>query len=277
MFLLTGLKSNWKWPIGYWFVDKIKSPVQTQLIKLALLKCQEHNLNVISITCDGSHSNLSTFHLLGCDLYQPYDDIKCYFNDGQRIIYFTPDACHNIKLARNALGSFKAFLDENDDLIEWRYIEQLSKIQNNVGFKLANKLSSPHIYWRNNSMKVKLATQTLSSSVADALQFLQSISEEFKNCEATIKFIRIIDEIFDFLNSRNPFTKGYKKPIYPSDLVYLESRMRNNIAYILYSLKHTSGQPIWQSRSLLLLDLPQPLNQYFQCVRFYLIIILNMY
>lgn len=131
-------------------------------------------------------------------MYQPYDDIKCYFNDGQKIIYYTPDACHNIKLARNALGSFKAFLDENDNLIEWRYIEQLSKIQNNVGFKLANKLSSSHIYWRNNSMKVKLATQTLSSSVADALQFLQSTSEEFKNCEATIKFIRIIDEIFDF-------------------------------------------------------------------------------
>jgi len=35
-------------------------------------------------------------------------------------------------------------------------------------------------------MKVKLATQNLSSSVADALQFLQSTSEEFKNCEATI-------------------------------------------------------------------------------------------
>lgn len=180
-------------------------------------------------------------------MYQPYDDIKCYFNDGQKIIYYTPDACHNIKLARNALGSFKAFLDENDNLIEWRYIEQLSKIQNNVGFKLANKLSSSHIYWRNNSMKVKLATQTLSSSVADALQFLQSTSEEFKNCEATIKFIRIIDEIFDFLNSRNPFAKGYKKPIYPSNLEYLESRMRNNIAY-LYSLKHSSGQPLWQSR-----------------------------
>lgn len=86
MFLLTGLKSNWKWPIGYWFVDKIKSPVHTELIKLAILKCQEHNINVISITCDGAHSNLSTFHLLGCDLYQPYDDIKCFFNDGQKII-----------------------------------------------------------------------------------------------------------------------------------------------------------------------------------------------
>ncbi|KAE9545136.1 hypothetical protein AGLY_000679 [Aphis glycines] len=190
VFLLTGLKSNWKWPIGYWFVDKIKSPVQTELIKLALLKCQEHNIN-------------------------SYDDIKCYFNVGQKIIYYTPDAFHNIKLARNALGSkqteFFTYLSEK------------------------------------NSMKVKLATQTLSSSVADTLQFLQSTSEEFKNCKGTIKFIRIIDEIFGFLNSRSPFAKGYKKPISPSNLEYLESRMRNNIAY-LYSLKHTSEQPLWQSR-----------------------------
>lgn len=142
---------------------------------------------------------------------------------------------------------FKALLDKNDNLIDWRYIEQLSKIQNNVGFKLANKLSSSHIYWRNNSMKIKLVTQTLSSSVADALQFLQSTTEEFKNCEATIKFIRIIDEILDFLNSMNAFAKGYKKTTYPSNLVYLESRVRNNIAY-LYSLKHTSRQPLWKSR-----------------------------
>ena len=36
----------------------------------------------------------------------------------QNIIYYTPDACNNIKLARNALGSFNAFLDENDNLID---------------------------------------------------------------------------------------------------------------------------------------------------------------
>lgn len=125
VFLLTGLKNDWKWPIGYWYcwlVDKIKSPVQSQLIKLTLLKCQEHNINVVSIIYDGVHSNLSTFHLLGYDLYQPYDDIKCYFNDGQKIIYFTPYASHNIKLARNTLGSFKTFLDKNNNLFEWWYI-----------------------------------------------------------------------------------------------------------------------------------------------------------
>ncbi|KAL5236881.1 hypothetical protein ACI65C_004291 [Semiaphis heraclei] len=34
----------------------------------------------------------------------------------------------------------------------------------------------------------------------------------------TIKFIRTIDRIFDFLNTRNPYGKGYKKPLYKSDI-----------------------------------------------------------
>lgn len=58
-------------------------------------------------------------------------------------------------------------------------------------------------------MKVKLAIQTLNSSVADGFQFLKQTSNGFKNGEPTIQFIRIIDEIFNFLNSRTPFGKGF--------------------------------------------------------------------
>lgn len=80
-------------------------------------------------------------------------------------------------------------------------------------------------------MKVKLAVQTLSSSVADAWQFMEQTSDIFKNCNATIKFIRTIDEIFDFLNSRNAFSKGFKQPITLKNIVFLEERMKNHIQY----------------------------------------------
>lgn len=36
---------------------------------MALLECKKYNINVVSITCDGAHVNLSTLNLLGCDLY----------------------------------------------------------------------------------------------------------------------------------------------------------------------------------------------------------------
>jgi len=47
----------------------------------------------------------------------------------------------------------------------------------------------------------------LSSSVADALQFLQTIKKDFKKATATIKFIRIFDQLFDLMNVRNSFGK----------------------------------------------------------------------
>lgn len=120
-------------------------------------------------------------------------------------------------------------------------------MQNNIELKLANKLNSAHINWKRNSMKVKLAVQKLSSSVADSLQFLSETSTDFEKCDATIKFIRVIDEVFDFLNSRNPYAKGFKQAIYSHNIHYLEIQMKNNIDY-LYSLKTATRQDLWKSK-----------------------------
>ena len=47
-------------------------------------------------------------------------------------------------------------------------------------------------------MKVKVAAQTLSSSVADALEFLLHFGHPlFSDAEVTIEFIRVIDKMFD--------------------------------------------------------------------------------
>lgn len=83
------------------------------------------------------------------------------------------------KLARSDLADKK-----------WMYISALNDIQNGIRFKFANKLTTQYINYRNNIMKVKLATQVLSSSVADAIQYLQNKGEEeFRNSEATVYFI----------------------------------------------------------------------------------------
>lgn len=83
VFLLTSLKTKWKWPIGYWFVDKIKSTVQSQLIKMAISECHEFGIKIMNVTCDGAYANGNTFKLLGCNFDQPYDNIKSNFNIDQ--------------------------------------------------------------------------------------------------------------------------------------------------------------------------------------------------
>ncbi|XP_060855698.1 uncharacterized protein LOC132933424 [Metopolophium dirhodum] len=56
----------------------------------------------------------------------------------------------------------------------------------------------------------------------------------------TVKFIRTIDRIFDFLNTRNPYGKGYKKPLYKSDIENMKKTIIPLVDYLL-SLTNING------------------------------------
>jgi len=102
-----------------------------------------------------------------------------------------------LKLARNALADLQIFSTKTGE-VKWDFIVQLYNYQNNLNLKF-NKLSSVHVNWRNNKVKVKYAAQTLNSSVANAFIFLKNDNiKEFRYCEATVKFVKCIDRLFDF-------------------------------------------------------------------------------
>lgn len=107
VFMLVSLSGKWKWPVGYFFINKISSSIQSELIKTALILSQQSGIKVWSVTCDGAHVNYATMNLLGCQLYTTdYLQLKCSFKhpSSDHDVYFVPDACHNMKLARNTLG-----------------------------------------------------------------------------------------------------------------------------------------------------------------------------
>lgn len=91
-------------------------------------------------------------------------------------------------------------------------------------------------------MKAKLAAQTFSSSVADVLQFLNSDLKlkAFENCEATVRFIRVVDRLFDFLNSRHSRMTGYKSPIHLNNLKLIKDQVIRDCNYLL-KLKSSDG------------------------------------
>ena len=70
---------------------------------------------------------------------------------------------------------------------------------------------------------------------------------QFIGCEATIKFIRMMDRLFDLMNLRNAFGKGYKYPLCHSNeftwLPFLEEA-RN---YVL-GLTDDKGTPIYNTK-----------------------------
>ena len=64
-------------------------------------------------------------------------------------------------------------------------------------------------------MNVALAAQTLSSSVATAIDFLREDLglPQVLGSEPICTFVRLFDMIFDLCNSTNLFAKGFKSPI----------------------------------------------------------------
>ena len=78
-----------------------------------------------------------------------------------------------LKLARNALANLRE-IEYNLTTIKWDYIVKLHELQNNLTFKLKNKLNSQCILCTQNKMKVKYAANTLSASVANAIDFLRN-------------------------------------------------------------------------------------------------------
>lgn len=83
----------------------------------------------------------------------------------------------------------------------WNYIVKLEHVQSSQGVLLANKLRNKHIHFSNIKMKTSIAAQTLSHSVASALQSqLNTNNPDFAGSEATIQFILIFNHLFDNFN-----------------------------------------------------------------------------
>lgn len=250
VFMLLSLKRIWKWPIAYFFKHAMSATVLSELIKTALILTAEAGLRIRAVTCDGDSSNCSALKILDANIFDKnYKNLRNFFPHVtmNHNVHVLLDAYHMLKLARNAIADYKELKTENEGLIKWQYITELHTLQNKLTFKLKNRLSSQCVYWKQNKMKVKYAAHTLSSSVANAIQFLKEEEiDQFKDSDSTIEFIRIIDRLFDFLNSRNPFAKRYKKPIYENNIPYLRNMIEEHTKY-LFSLRTKEEQPLHYS------------------------------
>lgn len=234
---IVSYRSKFKCPIAYFLINKIDSDVQTQLVTCSLRYLFEIGIVVRSITCDGAATNIKTLNSLGCKLvagnsmqswfYHPCaPDIK---------VYCMLDTCHMIKLARNCLADKQ--LSTESGTIDWKYVKYLNDLQTEENLRLANSLTAGHINFKNKIMNVRLAAQVMSSSVANAIDYLRLTGlETFQGSEETVNFIRILDRTFDMLNSRSPFGKGFKAPIRPESVAYFSEAFSTATKY-LTSLK----------------------------------------
>ena len=118
-----------------------------------------------------------------------------------------------------------------------------------MNYKNWKVYSLPHIHWKSQKMKVDLAAQTLSASVADALEYCEGKLKlpQFQGCGPTVTFIRVFDHLFDVLNSRNPLAKNFKAPIRKSNYQYTKTFLDEAREYIK-DLKGPDGRSILVSK-----------------------------
>ena len=96
---------------------------------------------------------------------------------------------------------------------------------------------------------MNIASQSLSSCVADAIEYCADILKlpQFQNTEATVNFTRMFDHLFDILNSRNPFARGYRSALRISNKCVWNPFLNEAYNYIA-GLKKPSGNLICHSR-----------------------------
>lgn len=210
VYLVTGINQRWKIPVAYLLVNGLTATQLANITKEVLAFIAESGIHIMGLTFDGLPANIAMASELGADI-----------NDGATFPHPTQnhnisiflDAAHMLKLVRNTLAQHNLY-DHKDEKISFEYFHHLVELQEQGQFHLANRLNRMHTNWQNNKMNVKLATQLLSDSCYISLQQLQKDNHpKFLKCGATAEFCKMINDVFDCLNSRNLCSYGLKKPL----------------------------------------------------------------
>ena len=240
-----------KVPVGYFFNNDICGELQKQLVLSIVCSLYEIHVNVVALVMDGHTTNQKMVSLLGCSL-EP-EEIECTFShpsDSSRKIYVLFDACHLLKNLRGAVHALQE-INTSVGVVRWNDVVRLQQLQEPEGLYAENKLSARHINFQNQKINVRLAAQTLSASVANALRYAAEIGcDGLDDCEGTASFLCVADHLFDIFNSRSPVVKGLKGPLRPENLDYTEKFLMNAKSVLLSMTDMTGTKVCYGKRKI---------------------------
>lgn len=251
VFMLVAINSHFKIALAYYLIKSADGDNKEILLKDVLDACFENEIDVRNITFDGIGSNVTMARSLGAELRQSTTEVFFDYPVGTETkkIRVTLDSCHALKLVRNIFTKYN-IVNERGETISFQCIKDLQKLQEKEELThLANKLRKKHIYFNNDIMKVSIAAQTLSSSVAKALDFCREDLglPEFKEAGATSEFCQNVNDSFDILNSRNIYNKNPgKHAISRSNLKSMKIKV-NHLVHYFESLT-INGTPILKTK-----------------------------
>ncbi|RVE41218.1 hypothetical protein evm_014131, partial [Chilo suppressalis] len=225
VFMVKGIKRNFKQPLAYYYTNSLQKNELKNIIKDMISHIMQTGLIVVNTVCDQSTVNVGAITEL-------INETKALFLRknkewrheifrvcGKNIIplYDTP---HLIKGLRNNLITKDLTYTSNDakKRIKWEYYQMVYAADKSLGeLRLLHKITEEHIVPEKiNKMRVKLATQLFSHSVAVVTEHLTTRGDLPEECKHLIDLTILINNLFDSLNISNLFIpdgKIYKGPI----------------------------------------------------------------
>ena len=217
-FMVRGVASDLKYILGYFSTTNVTSyqimPLFWKAVAILEVAC---NLWVCAAVSNGASPNRKFFVLHAGLMGENSNSDVVYRTINlfapSRFIYFFSDAPHLLKTSRNCLynsgiGKYTRLMWNCNKYIIWEHISKLYYADLEHGLHLLPKLTLDHVKLTSFSkMKVNLAAQTLSNSVAVALRHHYPEGD----AEETAKFCEMINKFFDCLNVRSTTEHSRKR------------------------------------------------------------------
>lgn len=225
VFMVKGIKKIYKQPVAYYFVQNLQTNNLKEILKDVVKNVQATGLNIVATVCDQGSPNASCINSLVSEAKEKYlRSGKEWKNniiiiDGKEIIPLF-DVPHLLKgMRNNLLNKDMEYKNENQlKTIKWEYFQRIFEADKSHGeLRLLPKLTREHVDPEKiKKMKVKIAAQIFSHSMAVAADNLVARGEVPSECKNIIPFVLLIDNLFDSLNASSfsaPCGKKYRAAV----------------------------------------------------------------
>ncbi|KAG8236871.1 hypothetical protein J437_LFUL017075 [Ladona fulva] len=207
VFMAQGLTKAWKQPVAYYYVH---GTCPTKALKSLLLeiiaRLQRCGLKVMATVCDQISSNRAVIESLAKG-----EDDRFFVVNGHKVVPFY-DVPHLVKSTCNAFRH--STVQWEGKTADWAVVQKVFQLEKCSPYK-CTKLTERHMNPSNcDKMRVRMAAQTMSSSVAGAIYafFIVENSEELKSSAVhTAEFIGDVSNLFESFNSAQD--SGAYKPL----------------------------------------------------------------
>lgn len=224
VFMIKGVKANYKQPVAYYFTNSISKIQLKSLIIEVIKKLQTTGLTVLCTVCDQGTANVGAINELVQESKK--DFLKKgktwrhdFFEVNNKQIIPLFDIPHLIKgLRNNLLNKDLQYVDLKDNkqkIVKWEYLQQVYEADKCLGeVKSLHKITEEHLIPEKiKKMRVKHAAQIFSHSVAVVTDHLVARKLLNEECRQLVPIFNLIDQLFDSLDSSTmhiPNGKIYK-------------------------------------------------------------------